>query len=104
MLFPRFEEARGALFRALSSRELYGAPVLMLANKQDAPDAQPPAAVQQMLGLDELKVPLRVQVQSPLQMREQLEGVVSPCDLVWRYVYCLQLYCQNIASVCWMLQ
>lgn len=66
MFVTRFEEARGALFRALSSRELYGAPVLMLANKQDAPDAQPPAAVQQMLGLDELKVPLRVQVQCPL--------------------------------------
>lgn len=62
MYVPRFEETRGALFCALSSRELYGAPVLMLANKQDSPDAQPPAAVQQMLGLDELKVPLRVQV------------------------------------------
>ena len=34
-------------------------PVLILANKQDLQDAQPPEAVQQMLGLDELKVPFR---------------------------------------------
>ena len=50
------------MFRALASRELFGAPMLVLANKQDAADAQPPAAMLQMLGLDELKVPLRVQV------------------------------------------
>jgi len=34
-------------------------PLLVLANKQDLQDAQPPEAVQQMLGLDELKVPFR---------------------------------------------
>ncbi|BDA47290.1 ADP-ribosylation factor-related protein 1 [Coccomyxa sp. Obi] len=76
----RFEEARAALFRALSSRELYGAPVLMLANKQDAPDAQPPAAVQQMLGLDELKVPLRVQEASATTgegLRDGLQWLVT---------------------------
>lgn len=49
------------LLRAVNSRELFGAPVLVLANKQDLEDAQPPEAVQQMLGLDELKVPMRVQ-------------------------------------------
>ena len=55
----RFEEARGALFKALDSRELFGVPLLVLANKQDLQDAQPPEALQQMLGLDELKVPFR---------------------------------------------
>ena len=55
----RFEEARTALFRALDSRELFGVPLLVLANKQDLQDAQPPEAVQQMLGLNELKVPFR---------------------------------------------
>lgn len=59
MLCYRFEEARTALFRALDSRELFGVPLLVLANKQDLQDAQPPEAVQQMLGLDELKVPFR---------------------------------------------
>ena len=52
----RFEEARSALSRALGSRELFGAPLLVLANKQDAPDAQPPEALQRDLGLDDLKV------------------------------------------------
>ena len=52
----RFEEARSALTRALASRELFGAPLLVLANKQDAQDAQPPEEMQQGLGLDELKV------------------------------------------------
>ncbi len=59
VLCCRFEEARTALFRALDSRELFGVPLLVLANKQDLQDAQPPEAVQQMLGLDELKVPFR---------------------------------------------
>ena len=59
LLCCRFEEARTALFRALDSRELFGVPLLVLANKQDLQDAQPPEAVQQMLGLDELKVPFR---------------------------------------------
>ena len=59
MLRYRFEEARTALFRALDSRELFGVPLLVLANKQDLQDAQPPEAMQQMLGLDELKVPFR---------------------------------------------
>ena len=54
----RFEEARIALTRALASRELFGAPVLVLANKQDAPDAQPPEAVQSGLALEDLKVPV----------------------------------------------
>lgn len=55
----RFEEARTALFKALGSRELFGVPLLVLANKQDLQDAQPPEAVEQMLGLDELKLPFR---------------------------------------------
>lgn len=60
------------MFRALASRELFGAPMLVLANKQDAADAQPPAAMQQMLGLDELKVPLRVQVGLHLSLNPQI--------------------------------
>lgn len=55
VLICRFEEARSALFKALGSRELFGVPLLVLANKQDLQDAQPPEAVQQMLGLDDLK-------------------------------------------------
>jgi signal recognition particle receptor subunit beta len=41
--------------RALASRELFGAPLLVLANKQDAADAQPPESVQQGLALEDLK-------------------------------------------------
>ena len=55
----RFEEARGALFKALGSRELFGVPLLVLANKQDVQDAQPPEAMQQMLGLDDLRQTFR---------------------------------------------
>ncbi|CAK0783302.1 hypothetical protein CVIRNUC_006501 [Coccomyxa viridis] len=62
----RFEEARGALFKALGSRELFGVPLLVLANKQDLQDAQPPEAMQQMLGLDDLKQTFRVQDVSAL--------------------------------------
>lgn len=54
--------------------------MLVLANKQDAADAQPPAAVQQMLGLDELKVPLRVQEASALTgegLRDGLQWLVA---------------------------
>ena len=59
VLTCRFEEARGALFKALGSRELFGVPLLVLANKQDLQDAQPPEAMQQMLGLDDLKQTFR---------------------------------------------
>ena len=55
----RFEESRSALLKALVSRELFGVPLLVLANKQDLQDAQPPEAMQQMLGLDDLKQTFR---------------------------------------------
>lgn len=42
----RVDEARGALQRALASRELDGAPVLIVANKSDIAGAEVGAAVQ----------------------------------------------------------
>jgi ADP-ribosylation factor related protein 1 len=58
----RFEEAKDALERALSSRDLYGAPLLVLANKQDVDSSRPTAEITQQLGLGKLDTrPCRVQ-------------------------------------------
>jgi ADP-ribosylation factor related protein 1 len=76
----RFEEARTVLSKALNSRELFGVPLLVLANKQDLTDAQPPEAVQHSLGLDELKVPFRVQDVSAVTgegLRDAIQWLVT---------------------------
>ncbi|KAF8065539.1 Pyroxd2 [Scenedesmus sp. PABB004] len=51
---PRFEEAKAALDKALGTRELAGAPLLLLANKQDAPGAAGLAEVAEAFGLGRL--------------------------------------------------
>ena len=46
----RIDEAKSALERALGSSELYGAPLLVAANKQDCEDAESAAALADRLG------------------------------------------------------
>ena len=46
----RIDEAKTALERALGSSELYGAPLLVAANKQDCESAESAAAIGDRLG------------------------------------------------------
>lgn len=48
----RFSESREALHQLLSTKQLSGKPLLVLANKQDQSSAQPSAAVASALGLE----------------------------------------------------
>lgn len=50
----RLEEAKAALDRALGDRDLYGAPLLVLANKQDVEGAASPAELAEAFGLGRL--------------------------------------------------
>ena len=51
----RFQEAREELEGVLRSEEMNGVPVLIMANKQDMPNARTPADIASKLGLHELK-------------------------------------------------
>ncbi|KAI3433347.1 hypothetical protein D9Q98_003165 [Chlorella vulgaris] len=50
----RFEEAKAALDRALADPDLYGAPLLVLANKHDVVGAASPADMAEVFGLVQL--------------------------------------------------
>lgn len=50
----RLEEAKAALDRALGDRDLYGAPLLVLANKQDVGGAASPGELADAFGLGRL--------------------------------------------------
>ncbi|KAL4431203.1 hypothetical protein ABPG75_006459 [Micractinium tetrahymenae] len=50
----RLEEAKAALDRALGDRDLYGAPLLVLANKHDVEGAASPAELAEVFGLGRL--------------------------------------------------
>jgi len=50
----RWGESKGALEKVLGARELYGAPVLVLANKQDLEDSAPPQELKEHFGLGKL--------------------------------------------------
>ena len=47
----RIHEAKMVMDRALGNRDLHGAPLLVLANKHDAPGAMPAVEVRELLGL-----------------------------------------------------
>ena len=51
----RFSEAREELAWILDSDEMEGVPLVILANKQDLPNAQSPADVAERLGLNQMK-------------------------------------------------
>lgn len=51
----RFEEAKNELDWVLESDEMKGVPVVVLANKQDLPQAATPSDVAMRLGLDKLR-------------------------------------------------
>eukprot|EP00899_Mesostigma_viride_P023342 jgi/Mesvir1/4192/Mv08900-RA.1 len=51
----RFDDTKNALDRVLSSKELVGAPILILANKQDHPDAVKADQVARALELDRVE-------------------------------------------------
>lgn len=72
----RFEDAKAALERVLGSRELFGAPLLVIANKQDRDAAETYAAVTENLGLGKVDTrPFRVQPASALNGSGVAEGV-----------------------------
>eukprot|EP00891_Asterochloris_glomerata_P002104 jgi/Astpho2/2104/Aster-00586 len=76
----RLTEARSALEQALGSRELYDAPLLVLANKQDSSAALSGDEVTEQLGLSTvISRPCRVQTASALNgdgLKEGLEWLV----------------------------
>ena len=47
----RIQEAKIVMDKALGNRDLHGAPLLVLANKHDAPGAMPAVEVRELLGL-----------------------------------------------------
>lgn len=58
----RFDESKAALDRVLGSRELIGAPLLLLANKQDLEGAASPQAVAEQFGIGKVDSrPVKVQ-------------------------------------------
>uniref|UniRef100_A0A061RW84 ADP-ribosylation factor related protein 1 n=1 Tax=Tetraselmis sp. GSL018 TaxID=582737 RepID=A0A061RW84_9CHLO len=57
----RFEESKLALERVLGSRDIHGAPLLVLANKQDASGCRGPDEVQEFFGVGRVDTrPVRV--------------------------------------------
>lgn len=72
----RFDESKLALDRVLGSRELYGAPLLVLANKQDVQEAARPEEVANHLGVGKIDArPVRVQAACAYTGEGLREGV-----------------------------
>ena len=72
----RWDEAKGALDKALGSRELFGAPVLVLANKQDLAHAGGEDELASHLGLSSVDSrPCKVQAGSALDGVGLVEGL-----------------------------
>lgn len=58
----RFDESKSAMEKVLGSRELYGAPLLILANKQDLEEAETPQSVAEHFGIGRVDSrPVKVQ-------------------------------------------
>ena len=80
-LLDGLEEAKDALDKALGTRELFGAPLLVLANKQDKEGALPASEITQSLGLGKLDTrACRVQPVSMLNgngIREAIRWLVE---------------------------
>lgn len=77
----RLDEAKSALDRALGSRELFGAPLLVMASKQDRDSHLPASEITQALGLGILDTrPCRVQPISSISgtgIREAMRWLVE---------------------------
>lgn len=72
----RLDEAKAAMEKALGSRELYGAPLLVAANKQDILGAVSALEVQEHLGLGKIGTrPTKVQPISALSGTHIAEAV-----------------------------
>ncbi|PNH05257.1 ADP-ribosylation factor-related protein 1 [Tetrabaena socialis] len=52
---PRFDESRGALDRVMENRELGGAPLLIMANKQDLEGAASALEMGQVMGVERME-------------------------------------------------
>lgn len=72
----RLEEAKRTLERLLGSMDLYGAPLLVAANKQDLPEAAAALDIQEHFGLGKLDSrPTRVQPMSALKGDGVADGI-----------------------------
>lgn len=72
----RFEESKRALDKVLGSRQLFGAPLLILANKQDAPGAAGVAEMQEQFGIGKLDTrPVKVQPASAYTAQGIADGL-----------------------------
>lgn len=78
----RMEEAREELDAILAAEEMHGVPLLVMANKQDLPQAEPLPKIVDALCLRDLKRPWHIQACCAVNGDGILEGMQRFADMI----------------------